>query len=88
MISATGIPVYVDENLDSVVAGGVEIRGIKGYIIPRRKLQKEPQLLVYKFTPYFITSAVSVLSFRFLPSRQFKICGHDYTNTYNYVGMV
>lgn len=47
-----GIPVYTDKRLDIVEAGGVQIRGIKGRIIPRKKLQKEPVLSIYKFFPY------------------------------------
>ncbi|OAD57941.1 Fatty acid synthase [Eufriesea mexicana] len=46
------IPVYVYNDYDAIVAGGIEIRGIKANAIQRRKLMSVPILEEYKFVPH------------------------------------
>ncbi|XP_014204160.1 fatty acid synthase-like [Copidosoma floridanum] len=45
-------PVYVDKLNDTIVSGGVEIRGLKSSAIPRRKPAGKPILEEYKFVPF------------------------------------
>lgn len=49
---STGLIIRGDRELDILESGGVLMKGIKGHILPRRKLQKEPQLLMQKFTRF------------------------------------
>lgn len=47
-----GLPIRGDRELDILESGGVLMKGVRGHIMSRRKLQKEPQLLMQKFTPF------------------------------------
>ncbi|KAK0096040.1 hypothetical protein PV326_006670, partial [Microctonus aethiopoides] len=46
-------PVYNIGTLNLIVAGGVEIRGLKANVIPRRKIGSEPVLESYKFVAHY-----------------------------------
>ncbi len=82
-ITFTGVPVNYYKEMDLIDAGGVQIKGVGGYVTSRKKLQKEPQLLVHKFTPYISnevsTSKSSNLIF-FLVFEQILILSHTYAN--------
>ncbi|CAL8122739.1 unnamed protein product [Orchesella dallaii] len=50
----TGVPVYNYKNLKVVKCAGVELRGLKASLAPRRQgAQSPPKLEEYTFTPYF-----------------------------------
>ncbi|XP_025162220.1 fatty acid synthase-like isoform X2 [Harpegnathos saltator] len=48
----TELAVHVYKNLNTVISGGVEIRGITATIIPRRKVTGSPVLEKYKFVAH------------------------------------
>lgn len=54
----TGVPVYNYKNLKVVKCAGVELRGLKASLAPRRQgTQASPKLEEFVFTPYFDTKA-------------------------------
>jgi fatty acid synthase len=54
MYCQTGMAVYKYKNLNVVKCHGVELRGLKASLAPRRQqTQASPQLEEYTFTPYF-----------------------------------
>ncbi|XP_012280372.1 fatty acid synthase [Orussus abietinus] len=46
------ITAYVDTDLKIIIAGGIEVRGMSGISLPRRKEPREPTLEEYKFVPH------------------------------------
>lgn len=46
------IPVYVYNEYDTIISGGVEIRGLKANAIQRRKVMTDPVLEEYKFVAH------------------------------------
>lgn len=57
---STEIPVYVYNDYDAVVAGGIEIRGIRANAIQHRKLMSVPILEEYKFVAHRDKAQVSL----------------------------
>lgn len=49
------LPVGVYKNIRLIKSGGIEIKGLKARIIPRRKIPADPVLERYDFIPYSIT---------------------------------
>jgi fatty acid synthase len=52
-LTLTGHPVYNHSDIGVVVCGGVEMRGLKASLAPRRQQQQAaPKLEKYMFLPY------------------------------------
>ncbi|KAL3275414.1 hypothetical protein HHI36_020177 [Cryptolaemus montrouzieri] len=47
-----GISVYMHRNVGIIKAGGIELRGMKASLAPRRQVQENPKLEKYQFIPY------------------------------------
>lgn len=48
-----GVPVYMYRDIDVIKSGGVELRGMKASLAPRRQqIQAPPKLEQYIFIPY------------------------------------
>ncbi|KAF5283995.1 hypothetical protein FQR65_LT13629 [Abscondita terminalis] len=45
------VPVFNRKECNSIISGGIEIRGLQASAIPRRKARGEPVLETYKFVP-------------------------------------
>ncbi|CAH0549737.1 unnamed protein product [Brassicogethes aeneus] len=51
--SAEGIPVYMYRDIGVIKSGGIELRGLKASLAPRKQqTQNAPKLEIYKFTPF------------------------------------
>uniref|UniRef100_A0A1B6DTB3 Fatty acid synthase n=1 Tax=Clastoptera arizonana TaxID=38151 RepID=A0A1B6DTB3_9HEMI len=62
------VPVYVYRDIDVIKAGGVELRGMKSSLAPRRQqTQAAPKLENYTFVPYSVDKAVDA-------SRAITVC--------------
>lgn len=56
----TGVPVFNHKNLKVIRCAGVELRGLKASLAPRRQgTQSAPKLEEYTFAPYFDTKAAT-----------------------------
>lgn len=51
--------VYVESNYDRIVAGGIEIVGLRGNVVQRRKPPGIPVLEKYQFLPHFSKNSLS-----------------------------
>ncbi|CAH0546412.1 unnamed protein product [Brassicogethes aeneus] len=57
--SAEGTPVYMYRDIGVIKSGGIELRGMKASLAPRRQqTQNAPKLETYKFTPFESNQAV------------------------------
>lgn len=57
------VPVYMYRDIDVIKAGGIELRGMKASLAPRRQQsQAAPKLEKYTFVPY---TAEKVINFDF-----------------------
>ncbi|XP_044766742.1 fatty acid synthase-like [Coccinella septempunctata] len=45
-------PVHMYRNIGIIKAGGIELRGMKASLAPRRQVQEDPKLEKYMFVPY------------------------------------
>jgi fatty acid synthase len=62
-VLTTGMPVYKYKNLNVVKCAGVEMRGLKASLAPRRQLtQAAPKLEEYTFTPYMDEPTLQAMS--------------------------
>lgn len=52
-------PVYMYRNIGIIKAGGIELRGMKASLAPRRQVQEDPKLEKYMFVPYENTQALT-----------------------------
>lgn len=54
------VPVYMYRDIDVIKSGGVELRGMKASLAPRRQQsQAAPKLEKYKFVPYAADKVIS-----------------------------
>lgn len=62
------VPVYMYRDIDVIKSGGIELRGMKASLAPRRQQsQASPKLEKYTFVPYNADKVIlSALTFYFL----------------------
>jgi hypothetical protein len=60
-VCIVGVPVHMYRNINILKAGGVELRGMKASLAPRRQqIQAPPKLEQYTFIPYDNTTQSKV----------------------------
>lgn len=58
------VPVYMYRDIDVIKAGGIELRGMKASLAPRRQQsQAAPKLEKYTFVPYTAEKVINFDSF-------------------------
>lgn len=58
------VPVYMYRDIDVIKAGGIELRGMKASLAPRRQQsQAAPKLEKYTFVPYTAEKVINFYSF-------------------------
>lgn len=61
MVYVVDVPVHMYHNINILKAGGVELRGMKASLAPRRQqTQAPPKLEQYTFIPYDNTAQAKV----------------------------
>jgi len=68
-LHVTVIPVHINKQLGIIQSGGVEVRGLRGNTIAKRRNVSKPMLEKYVFTPYIEPTHLDLHS-------SLKVCTH------------